>query len=163
MSVDQQCIIECMVWRGSSYAGWIAMCLISPYTYIAVHRDVHTAVYSCTAVYDYVIIIKKYWQCKAVRGRLTPYQSEDSSPTLPTYRGKEEKGKVVEDKKERATRPTKRHPTCSWNPPKPHRRILGQPDRSRKILRGEQKSCATSRFCSWEAHKYTDVRSKHCV
>ena len=28
-----------------------------------------------------------------------PYQSEDPSPTLPTYRGKEEKGKIVEDKK----------------------------------------------------------------
>ena len=30
---------------------------------------------------------------------MAPYQSEDSSPTLPTYRGKEEKGKIVEDKK----------------------------------------------------------------
>ena len=46
-----------------------------------------------------IIIMKKYWQCKAGRGRLTPYQSEDPSPTLPTYRGKEEKGKIVEDKK----------------------------------------------------------------
>ena len=46
-----------------------------------------------------IIIIKKYWQCKAGRGRLTPYQSEDPSPTLPTYRGEEEKGKIVEDKK----------------------------------------------------------------
>ena len=46
-----------------------------------------------------IIIIKKDWQCKAGRGRLTPYQSEDPSPTLPTYRGKEEKGKIVEDKK----------------------------------------------------------------
>ena len=44
-----------------------------------------------------IIIIKKDRQCKA--GRLTPYQSEDPSPTLPTYRGKEEKGKIVEDKK----------------------------------------------------------------
>ena len=34
-----------------------------------------------------IIIIKKDWQCKAGRGRLTPYQSEDPSPTLPTYRG----------------------------------------------------------------------------
>ena len=34
-------------------------------------------------------------------GRLgsSDYQSEDPSPTLPTYRGKEEKGKIVEDKK----------------------------------------------------------------
>ena len=46
-----------------------------------------------------IIIIKKDWQCKAWRGRLTPYQSEDPSPTLPTYRSKEEKGKIVEDKK----------------------------------------------------------------
>ena len=45
------------------------------------------------------IIIKKDWQCKAGRGRLPPYQSEDPSPTRPTYRGKEEKGKIVEDKK----------------------------------------------------------------
>ena len=35
----------------------------------------------------------------AGRGRLTPYQSDDPSPILPTYRGKEEKGKIVEDKK----------------------------------------------------------------
>ena len=46
-----------------------------------------------------IIIIKKDRQCKAGRGRLTPYQSEDPSPTLPTYRGIEEKGKIVEDKK----------------------------------------------------------------
>ena len=46
-----------------------------------------------------IIIIKKDWQCKAGRGRLSPYQSEDPSPTLPTYRRKEEKGKIVEDKK----------------------------------------------------------------
>ena len=46
-----------------------------------------------------IIIIKNDWQCKARRGRLTPYQSEDPSPTLLTYRGKEEKGKIVEDKK----------------------------------------------------------------
>ena len=38
-----------------------------------------------------IIIIKKDWLCKGRRGRLTPYQSEDPSPTLPTYRGKEEK------------------------------------------------------------------------
>ena len=46
-----------------------------------------------------IIIIKKDRQCKAGRGRLAPYQCEDPSPTLPTYRGKEEKGKIVEDKK----------------------------------------------------------------
>ena len=36
---------------------------------------------------SFIIIIKKDWQCKAGRGRLTPYQSEHPSPTLPTYRG----------------------------------------------------------------------------
>ena len=46
-----------------------------------------------------IIIIKKDSQCQAGRGRLTPYQCKDPSPTLPTYRGKEEKGKIVEDKK----------------------------------------------------------------
>ena len=35
----------------------------------------------------------------AGRGRLTPYQSEDPSPTLPTHTGKKEKRKIVEDKK----------------------------------------------------------------
>ena len=64
----------------------------------------------------FIIISKKDWQCKAGRGRLTPYQSEDPSPTLPTYRGKEEKGKIVEDKKGE-------HWTCSWNPPIPHHQI----------------------------------------
>ena len=46
-----------------------------------------------------IIIIKKDWQCKAGRGRLTPYQYKDPSHTLPFYRGKEVKGKIVEDKK----------------------------------------------------------------
>ena len=32
---------------------------------------------------------------------MTSYQSEDPSPTLPTYRGREEKAKLVEDKKRR--------------------------------------------------------------
>ena len=46
-----------------------------------------------------IIIIIKDWQRKAGRGKLSQYQSEDPSPTLPTFRGKEEKGKIVEDKK----------------------------------------------------------------
>ena len=47
----------------------------------------------CKQLIIIIIIINKDWQCKAGRGRLTPYQSEDPSPILPTYRGKEEKGK----------------------------------------------------------------------
>ena len=45
----------------------------------------------------------------AGRERLTPYQSEDPNPTTPTHRMKEEKGKRVVDKSERAARPIKRH------------------------------------------------------
>ena len=40
-----------------------------------------------------IIIIKKGRQCKAEREWYTPYQSEDPSPTIQTYRQKEEKGK----------------------------------------------------------------------
>ena len=46
-----------------------------------------------------IIIIKRGWQWKAGRKRLTPYQSEDPNPTTPTHRKKEEKGKTVGDKK----------------------------------------------------------------
>ena len=46
-----------------------------------------------------IIIIKRGWQCKAGRQRLTPYQSKDPNPTTPTHRKKEEKGKTVGDKK----------------------------------------------------------------
>ena len=49
--------------------------------------------------YIIIIIIKKDWQCKAGRGRLPPYQSEDPSPTVPTYRGKKRKGDQLETKK----------------------------------------------------------------
>ena len=38
-------------------------------------------------------IIKKGRQCKAEREWYTPYQSQDPSPTIPTNRQKEEKGK----------------------------------------------------------------------
>ena len=46
-----------------------------------------------------IIIIKRGWQCKDGRERLTPYQSEDPNPTTATHRKKEEKGKTVGDKK----------------------------------------------------------------
>ena len=46
-----------------------------------------------------IIIIKKGRHCQTGREQLTPYQSEDPSPTIPTHRRKEEKGKTVEDKK----------------------------------------------------------------
>ena len=41
----------------------------------------------------YYITINRDRQCKVERAWYTPYQSEDHSPTIPTYRQKEEKGK----------------------------------------------------------------------
>ena len=40
-----------------------------------------------------IIIIQKGRQWKAEREWYPPYQSENPSPTIPTYRQKEEKGK----------------------------------------------------------------------
>ena len=45
-----------------------------------------------------ITIIKRGWQCKAGRERLTPYQSKDPNPTTPTLRMKKEKGKTAGDK-----------------------------------------------------------------
>ena len=53
----------------------------------------------CIFIIIIIIIIKRGWQCKAGRERLTPYQSEDPNPTTPTHRKKEEKWKTVRDKK----------------------------------------------------------------
>ena len=69
---------------------------------IPLHSTTHSQLfidYRAIIIIIIIIIIKKDWQCKAGRGRLIPYQSEDPSPTLPAYRGKEDKGKIVEDKK----------------------------------------------------------------
>ena len=41
----------------------------------------------------FIIIIKRGRQCKAEREWYTPYQSEEPSPTIPTYRQEEEKWK----------------------------------------------------------------------
>ena len=60
----------------------------------------HAVYKACIIKIKIIIIIKRGWQCKAGRERLTPYQSEDPNPTTPTHRKKEEKGKaVVGDKK----------------------------------------------------------------
>ena len=73
-----------------------------------------------------IIIIKKGRQYKAEREWCAPYQSDDPSQTIPTYRQKEEKGK----KSRRLyivgleqLRTIKKHWPCSWNPPIPHHRI----------------------------------------
>ena len=61
------------------------------------------------------ITIKKGRQRKAEREQHTPHQSEDPSPTIPTYRQKEEKGKRVEDYIVgiEQLRPIKKHWPCS--------------------------------------------------
>ena len=46
-----------------------------------------------------IIITLKGSQCKAGRERLTPYLSEDPSPTIPTYRKEKEKRETIEDQK----------------------------------------------------------------
>ena len=45
-----------------------------------------------------IVVIKKGWQCKAGRERITPYQTEDPNPTTPTHKMKEKKGKTAGDK-----------------------------------------------------------------
>ena len=55
---------------------------------------------------------------------MTPYESEDPIPTLPTYREKEEKGKIAEDKKAESNCSNKKALDLLLN-------------RSREILRGE--------------------------
>ena len=59
-------------------------------------KSIHACHLTCIII---IIIIKRGWQCKAGRERLTPYQSEDPNPTTATHRKKEEKGKTVGDKK----------------------------------------------------------------
>ena len=61
--------------------------------------NVHTLMYIQSLIFFIIIIIKKGWQCKAGRARLTPCQSENPNPTTPTHRMKEEKGKTAGDKK----------------------------------------------------------------
>ena len=73
------------------------------------------------------IIIKKGWQCKAVRERLAIYQSEDSSPTLPTHRIKEEKRKSVEDKKGASSYSNKEALTLLLKPASPAPSNTGSP------------------------------------
>ena len=62
-------------------------------------QEVASSIASSHFISIIIIIIKKGWQCKAGRDRLTPYQSEYPNPTAPTHRMKEGKGKTAGDKK----------------------------------------------------------------
>ena len=93
----------------------------------------------------------------AGRGRLTPYQSEDPSHTLPTYRGKEEKGKIVEDIKGDSNEANKKALDLLLKPANPTPSNTESTRSFQRVTEREKKSCGTERFCSVEAHKYTDV------
>ena len=95
-----------------------------------------------------IIIIKKGRQCKAKREWYTSYQFEDPSPTTPTYRQKEEKGK----KSRRKTivgieqlRPIKKHWPCSWKKPaSPTPSNMGL---ARSFQRNTEKGIKVMLFC----------------
>ena len=107
-----------------------------------------------------IIIIKKCWKCMAGRERLTPYQSEDPSSTMPTHRMKEEKKKSEGNKKWRAARQIK-----GIDPALEIRMFNTIENGVTKIVPQRywhrKKSCDTERFCSEEAHNCADVRPKH--
>ena len=90
------------------------------------------------------IIIKKDWQCKAGRERLTPYQSEDPSPTLPTYRGKEEKGKIVEVKKGESNLANKKALDLLLKPTNPTPSNTGS---TRSFQRDTERGIKVLRYC----------------
>ena len=72
--------------------------IIYIYVYIYIYINIQShfqTIIDMTISMSIIIIIKRGWQCKAGRERLTPYQSEDPNPTTPTHRKKEEKGKTV--------------------------------------------------------------------
>ena len=57
-------------------------------------------------------------------------------------------------------RPINKHCPCSWNPTVPYRQIQGEQNRYTETERG-LRFCGTARFCSEEAHEYTDERPEH--
>ena len=94
---------------------------------------------------------------------MTPYQSEDPSPTLPTYRGKKEKGKIVEDKKGESNFSNKKASDLLLKPANPTPSNTGSTRSFQRNTERGIKLSGTARFCSGKAQKYTDVRSKHRV
>ena len=78
------------------------------------------------------------------RGRLTPYQSEDPSPTLPTYRGKEEKRKIVEDKKGESNQTNKKALDLLLTPANPTPSCTGS---TRSFQRETTRRIKVLRYC----------------
>ena len=67
--------------------------IVSKYTVLLINQFVQRQIFLIDEDITIIIIIKNGRQCKAERGWYTPYQSENPSPTIPTNRQKEEKGK----------------------------------------------------------------------
>ena len=59
------------------------------YIYKYILKNLDSLLTDSEVIIIIIIIIKKGQQCKAGREWYTPYQSEDPSPTIPTYRHKE--------------------------------------------------------------------------
>ena len=75
---------------------------------------------------------------------MTPYQSEDPSPTLPTYRGKEEKGKIVEDKKGKSNKANKKALDLVLKPANPTPSNTGS---TRSFQRDAERKIKLPRYC----------------
>ena len=96
---------------------------------------------------------------------MRPYQSEDPSPAIPTYRNKEEKGKTVEDKMEATSISQYKCIDHALNALHSHtiKYRMSKIVLQRYSEGNESPACGSARFCSEQTHKYTDVRSKHRV
>ena len=80
------------MWKRLDYDNIIIiLLLLFYYNYIIIILLLLLYYYYYYIIIIIIIIIKKGRQCKAERDWYTPYQSEDPSPTIPTYRQKEEK------------------------------------------------------------------------
>ena len=82
------------------------------------------------------------------------------SPTIPTYRQKEEKRTKFNRRRQKGIeqhRQIKKYWPCSWYPPVPHHRIQGQQDRSTGTLKWKLRFYGTAKFFSEESNKYIDA------
>ena len=75
---------------------------------------------------------------------MTPYQSEDPGPTLPTYRGKEGKMKIVEDKKGESNYANKRALDLLLKPANPTPSNTGS---TRSFQRDTERGIKVLRYC----------------
>ena len=84
-----------------------------------------------------LLLFKKIVNERQGEGDWHPISPKTPAPHYQPIEEKKRKGKYLKTKKERVTRPTKKHCTCSWNLPIQQHQIRGQPNCSREILRGQ--------------------------